>query len=640
MNSCLSLSENPLRFEPLRKMTTIFYDDKSNEIFTIIHTDVMQVIVENTNLRKKNVYTVKHKRHVISLKFSPDQRILAVQHDKNSIEFMSFVDGIQSSSFTQFAKASNSELLGFVWVSGIEVLFVTNVSLELYQVEYDKKSLKYLKNVSMNISWFLHLPKKNFILLCTGPNGIHLQPYYIQDTNFNKLPRLELDSTHFQKQGKPCTILERDVTLTSCYNQTRVLIFQHSQNGALPGTDIAVYTVSKNIPAKKTHVLKLSLCGRFALNIVDDLIVVHHQISKTSFIFDIGLVIREEDSVTILTPIIDAMPIKIPSDIECELYSPHWVTFQPNIIIDVGIGAFWYLNIDLSNFLTHIEDKCLLVDFLLQRTNGKIYLVKLLNGVMLSENKNLEEIAQLFNRLNLVYKDKLELERQSQVGLPVSSSITIQVYKPLTDMKIAFNQLDMYSNVFTGVADYTYKSSSQKNKKFFTWILLEYIRSLTDYNIPVQHCIHELLINTLVLNKDFQQLHQILQYHVIADSKPLACLLLSLENVYPPAHQLALDMLHRITNATEEITEVLLSKKLVISALRYSDAYGTEGEISYRKYLDIADSVGDPNVFYSVFVEFEKRDQSNSKGISQFSSGGRCDVYVQRFFDRYRKIAV
>lgn len=45
----------------------------------------MQVIVENTNLRKKNVYTVKHKRHVISLKFSPDQRILAVQHDKNSV---------------------------------------------------------------------------------------------------------------------------------------------------------------------------------------------------------------------------------------------------------------------------------------------------------------------------------------------------------------------------------------------------------------------------------------------------------------------------------------------------------------------------------------------------------------------------
>lgn len=67
-------------------------------------------------------------------------------------------------------------------------IFIFNLYL---QIEYDKKSLKYLKNISMNISWFLYLPKKNFILLCTGPNGIHLQPYYIQDANFNKLPRLE-----------------------------------------------------------------------------------------------------------------------------------------------------------------------------------------------------------------------------------------------------------------------------------------------------------------------------------------------------------------------------------------------------------------------------------------------------------------
>ena len=33
-------------------------------------------------------------------------------------------------------------------------------------------------------------------------------------------------------------------------------------------------------PAKKTDVLKLDMSGRFALNIVDNLIVVHHQASK------------------------------------------------------------------------------------------------------------------------------------------------------------------------------------------------------------------------------------------------------------------------------------------------------------------------------------------------------------------------
>jgi hypothetical protein len=62
---------------------------------------------------------------------------------------------------------------------------------------------------------------------------------------------------------------------------------------------------------------------------------------------------------------------------------------------------------------------------------------------------------------------------------------------------------------------------------------------------PFQHFLNELLINLLVRQKSFFLLHQLLQYHVISDSKPLACLLLSLENVYPASYQLALDMLAR-----------------------------------------------------------------------------------------------
>jgi hypothetical protein len=42
-----------------------------------------------------------------------------------------------------------------------------------------------------------------------------------------------------------------------------------------------------------------------------------------------------------------------------------------------------------------------------------------------------------------------------------------------------------------------------------------------------------------------------------------------LENLYPPAHQLALDMLKRLSTANEEIIEVLLSKQQILPALRY-----------------------------------------------------------------------
>lgn len=139
--------------------------------------------------------------------------------------------------------------------------------------------------------------------------------------------------------------------------------------------------------------------------------------------------------------------------------------------------------------------------------------------------------------------------------------------------------------------------------KFIIAVLMEYIRSLNQNQITVQvkhgrvstpasrfpvfdasasdwlqHYLYELVIKTLVQNNLFYMLHQFLQYHVLSDSKPLvrtsarrrqhhaeggsdptqlvlfgsvfqACLLLSLESTYPPAHQLSLDML-KVQNRT------------------------------------------------------------------------------------------
>lgn len=40
---------------------------------------------------------------------------------------------------------------------------------------------------------------------------------------------------------------------------------------------------------QKAHILRLGINGRIAINIVDDIIVVHHQATGTSMLFDIGL---------------------------------------------------------------------------------------------------------------------------------------------------------------------------------------------------------------------------------------------------------------------------------------------------------------------------------------------------------------
>lgn len=63
---------------------------------------------------------------------------------------------------------------------------------------------------------------------------------------------------------------------------------------------------------QKSHILQLGHSGRFAMNIVDDLIVVHHQASATSLLFDIkltnGTVLK--DDVVHHTPVTLGRPIK------------------------------------------------------------------------------------------------------------------------------------------------------------------------------------------------------------------------------------------------------------------------------------------------------------------------------------------
>lgn len=72
------------------------------------------------------------------------------------------------------------------------------------------------------------------------------------------------------------------------------------------------------------------------------------------------------------------------------------------------------------------------------------------------------------------------------------------------------------------------------------------MRSLGFYQMPVDYLISKMVIGVLVRDGRWYQLHQLLQYHIIADCLPVACQLLSLQDTYPPTGQLALDMFKRL----------------------------------------------------------------------------------------------
>nr|CAD7567982.1 unnamed protein product [Timema californicum] len=523
-NYFLELSSNPVRFEAVSKVANVFFDDSNKQVFAVRSGGVTGVVVKGPTEQTSTSFRMEDKGPVISIKFSPDQQVLAIQRTKASV------------------------------------------------VIPEKRTLKNIKSLSLGVNWFVFCPQSSLMLLSSGALGNQMQPLHFKSGTINKLTKLEIDFPVIPKPPKLC-LLERDVTLALLYGQPSIVVLRHQPRGVgSPGAEVVVYTILKMLTAKKSHILRLDMGGRFAINVVDSLIVVHHQASKTSMLFDINMKGESDGFVTYHNPVTQPRPIKPFS-------------------LRLPMGATQVL-------LEPAEINCEL--YILEPTEqNRAYLVV---------------VAELFDHLNDVYRSFLEVEMQSQMGTPASSALSVSPPKPSAPVvlkaPVVVDQADMYTNVFSRFADKRKEGDTDGGSKFIVWVLLEYIRSLTDYQIPVQHYLHELVINSLVHYQAYYQLHQLLQYHVVSDSKPLACLLLSLENLYPAAHQLALDMLKRLGTANEEIIEVLLSKQQILPALRFVRSTGSVDQVSARKFLEAAKLAGDATIFYAVYripssLEFE-----------------------------------
>ncbi|XP_012226586.1 regulator of MON1-CCZ1 complex [Linepithema humile] len=633
----LELSPDPIRFESVSCLTNVFFDDSKQQVFAVRSGGVTGVLVkgpdQNLNFRMED------KGPVISIKFSPDMTVLAIQRTNTSVEFVNYspVTGLDHIEYSQPCKGKNATIYGFVWTHGTEILVVTDHGVELFHVNPEKRNVRALKCLSLGVNWFVFCPKSYLVLLSSGTVGNQIQALHVTPGNLHKLTKFEIEHS-VTKAGK-LAVSERDVALAVLYGTPCIILLRHQPgaNRSMGTAFVYVYTVQKMMTIKKSHMLKLDVSGRFAINVVDNLIIVHHQASKTSMIFDIMLSGVSDGTVMHHTSVATAKPIK-PFNLKvpgttlsdqmyqpCQLYSPNWVVFQPNIIIDVKLGCLWYIELRLEALVKLITDKVLLIEFLMQRSNAKQILIQVLQSFMTQLPVSLMEMPTIFDKLNSVYRNYLESEIQNQMGTPLQNNVkNVTTVAENFKYKLLLDQSDMYSHILSKFPENTIEP------KMIIWVLLEYIRSLAEHGIPVQHYLHELVITTLVHRKAYYQLHQLLQYHVVADSKPLACLLLSLENLYPAAHQLALDMLKRLGNAHEEIIEVLLSKGHILAALRYVRSVGMVDQVSARKFLEAAKAADDATLFHSVFKFFEQRNL-RLHNTTAFTRGEHCQPYVQHF---------
>ncbi|MBN3284617.1 RMC1 protein, partial [Polyodon spathula] len=624
----LELCGNPVQFENASSVNNVFFDEANKQVFAVRSGGATGVVVKGPDDKSTVAFRMDDKGEVKCIKFSFGNKILAVQRTSKSVEFINFIPDLLHLEYSQECKTKNASILGFCWTNWNEIVYITDQGIEFYQVLPDKRSLKLQKSQSINVNWYMYCPVTSVILLSTTVLGNVLQPFFFRSGTMSKISKFEIELPAVSKPAK-LSLSERDIAMATIYGQLYVMYLKHHSRAVNnPGAEVVLYHLPREGPCKKMHVLKLNTTGKFALNVVDNLVVVHHQSSQTSMIFDIKL--RGADStLNVHQPVVPARsihPYKIPltgpaavttaTPVPCELYSSTWSVFQPDIIISASEGYLWHLQVKLQPVVNLMKDKGKLMDFLLQRRDCKMVIMsvcfQMLNG---PDKSNLSVIATVFDKLNQVYKEYLEVEQSYTMAVETGQSRGNPAQKRPVRTQAVIDQSDMYTHVLS-----VFTEKKDVSHKFIIAVLMEYIRSLNQFQITVQHYLYELVIKTLVHHNLFYMLHQFLQYHVLSDSKPLACLLLSLESTYPPAHQLSLDMLKRLSTANDEIVEVLLSKHQVLGALRFIRGVGGHDSISARKFLDAARHTREEMLFYTIFRFFEQRNQ-RLRGSPHFTPG-------------------
>lgn len=640
----LELLKNPLNFPPVSRDVNVFFDECQKQVFAVAtEKNKTRVHVKGPNDASDANFLLQEKGNVISIKFSPDQRILAVQRSSKSIDFINFYAGASTEEYSQSCKGRSTQIIGFCWTGLNDIVFVTNQGIEFYQAQGEKCSLKLLKHYNATVNWFVFLPESSVLLLSSGIMGNIIHPYLFKTGNIMRLPKFEVENPPSTRNPQPGSLLERDVTVANIYNNIYVVVLRNQPRSFnAVGAEIVLYQLQKDTPAKKTAVLRLGAVGRFAVNVVDNLVAVHHQASKTSMIFDINCPGEFDGQVTQYYPVLSPLPIEPymmqvklnehtengegqTREVVCESYSPNWVVFQPNIIIDAKLGCLWKLNVKLSYMINMIEDKGKLIDFLLLRSGSKPVIVSVCNEVLTpGRQTSLGNVALIFDKINAVYAEYLELNSTGTASVQDTTKEN-ELTGHWFQKQSVLDQHDMYAAVFASFVD-----QEKVSHKFVVAVLIEYLRSLSHHKIPVEYYLNEFIINLLVKKNLFYQLHQFIQYHVLSDSKSLACLLLSLEQVYPPAYDLALDMMKRLGTAQEEIIETLLLKGVIVSALKQLQNFDMIDSAAPRRFLAAAMKTGDDMLFYTVFTFFQQRNIKLRKS-PKFVRGEQCEIYQKHF---------
>lgn len=597
--SLLCLKQNHVRFHAPSKKESVFFDECNREIISLTcgfeQANKTRVVLQRTEQVDRVEFILPVGKRILSIKLNCTRTVLAYHVERNVVEFINVRHQLDPSGqlnytldnkrYVQTSKAKNSTLIGFLWTGINELVIITDLSVEFYHLDPTRHRLNYVKMFQSATNWFVYQPSVapysskvdavssseaySTLMVSVGSQGNSMQPYLFSDRRVLRLQRFEVEGNW--QDSEKMELFERSITIAHIYGFTRLLVLQHeSLNVRSKGAQIVLYTVDPETGnTSKTHTLDLDVSGRFAINVLDNLVVAHDQPSKSSFVFDIMLDTTEKsDCPNHFVSLVDSGPIKqleLEDGKAVEMYSLNWVFFQPNFIVDAKLGLLTTLQLNLDSLSSVFKDNNLMLRFLARRRNlGGSIVVKCKEIVRAAHKRALScgemlpvplvDISSIFDQLgplvitapemppDATKVQSSEIQRQIMTRSRGDEEEAPKQRSP-NGIEATIYQEDIQREIFRELEE---DNENVAHHHFVTSVLLEFVYVVRRHKKNVDFCIYDQLLKSLVRAGRHFQMVQMIRSEVLKDSKQLACSLLSLKDEYRPAAQLGLDMFYRL----------------------------------------------------------------------------------------------
>jgi hypothetical protein len=555
-----------------------------------------------------------------------------------------------------------------------DFVLIANNGVDFYKFMPQQVKLSNVKSYQFNVGHYWYEPNDGILVLaCSPPKLGQFQTFFLfqnKGTKHFQGPRFQVDIspsvTDCWTSNSPnvsnLALFDNSAKLGEAHSIVVTKIYETSyflHFNCIKGL-LTFYSLSYDKVETQEFVIKVDP-GAYEIKVVDNCLLLSNVQIQETYLYDIksedycskpfctfwhGFSTSQPKISIKLKPLIERGEVRINSkilyddkelptkvrinltnffhkvDVE-EFLDATYCKVDKDICLDLDKGICYKLVLNNERIVKEHPDRIEAILYLLRRKGCKHEALDYLKDCI-DTYIELPALSQLFSAINISYKLTPVLERSrtsreiTRRSLPnpdnpplsrrntmdVSSLYMVQEYSDEPGV-CSIHQLDIFSNVFKPLYEENFLTCN-----YLISVVLEYIRSLIEYDIPVSQNLQLLLVNLLIQNKDYYQLHQLIQYQIFNDSKDLAFILLRLANpnsatYYAPAFQLGMDMLFR-GKAYDEVADTLLDCHQVYEALVFMMSFSCPS-LDIKKLLLATEEKEDPELSHIVTQFIKER---------------------------------